>query len=474
MKKLSFLFQLIWVFTYSQEINWSNVYEQRNSNGNLSFIGKTNAQIFLITQETKGLFSSSQKSILVFSDSTLLFVKKIPIEIESNDNQLNYLGCLIINNQLFSFYSNLVDNNSQIFSRTLVDNKWSKITLVCTVPFSEYSQINFNYFNSNNSLLFYGVRKSESNKLNEFCAVLVNYNSKKEMFFSVALDSEHSNFNFMESKSDSCCSIILLADYYQKKTFSLNEVIETPIAIKLNTKNADCKIVNLKSFSASSEFAYLIDSNKGILLNRENGKPVISIMDFLSDVSSKVMFNSEPNATSQQEEDYAIEKNPTNIIPEKELKNLKIKKVFQLQDSSLIVVCEQSWKERICNSLNYRFGGVQCFDYYYSMDLLVFYFSAKGKLEKTNRVQKPQLTVDDRGVYNSIMSLEKNNQVFVLYNDEPSNPARKSGRLKTMMYPMSSALVSITINKNGLLNSQRLSNSKQENIIFRPSKSSWF
>jgi len=105
------------------------------------------------------------------------------------------------------------------------------------------------------------------------------------------------------------------------------------------------------------------------------------------------------------------------------------------------------------------------------MDLFIFYFSFKGSLEKMNRIQKPQVTIDDGGVYNSVISLNKDKEVFVLYNDEPSNSARKKGRLKTMTYPMSSVITSLTINKNGLLNSQRLSNPKQENIILRPSKS---
>jgi hypothetical protein len=104
------------------------------------------------------------------------------------------------------------------------------------------------------------------------------------------------------------------------------------------------------------------------------------------------------------------------------------------------------------------------------MDLFVFYFSAKGELKNMNRFQKPQITIDDGGVYNSIVCLKKNNDVLILFNNEPSNLIRKSGKLKTMMYPMSSVLNSIIVNKNGLVNSQRLSNPKQDNAILRPSK----
>ena len=471
MKKLVFLFQIFWLVSFSQEISWSNVYEQKNSSTKLNFIGKTNTEIFLISQEGKGLFSSPQKTILVFDNSTLSYKRKVQIELENNNGQLNYLHCAIINNQLFSFYSKSLGDKSQIYSVVLNDNKWGDVTSICTVPFIDNSQINLNYFASNNSLFFYGVRKNELKRINQFRAVQVNYNSKKENFFSADLNSEFANLNFMESKSDSCCSIVLLANYYQKKTFNINVAIEIPVAIKLNTLNSECKIIDLKSIDASNDFAYLINYNKGILLNRENGKPEISFVDFSNDIHSQVLFNSEKNKPVEQEEDYAIEKSSKNILHEKDFKNLKIKNVFQSNDSSLIVVCEQSFKEQICNTLNYRFGGMQCFDYYYSMDLFIFYFSPKGSLEKMNRFQKPQVTIDDGGVYNSVISLNRDKEVFVLYNDEPSNSARKKGRLKTMTYPMSSVITSLTINKNGLLNSQRLSNPKQENIILRPSKS---
>jgi hypothetical protein len=471
MKKLILLFQFIWLFSFSQEIKWSTVYEQKNSSSKLNFIGKTNSEIFLISQESKGFFSSTHKSILVFDDSLLQFKRKNEIELNYNNNQLNYLRCFIIDNQIVAFYSKPLHANSQIYSMVLHEKKWGEPTLLFTVPFIDYSNINLHYFESFNSLFFYGVRKQETKNVNQFSAFMYNMNTKKETTFSVDLESDVSKLDFTEIKSDSCCNIVLVANYYQKKTFSITNVAEIPVAIKLNTINSQCKIINLKAIDASQDFTYLLNSKLGILINKENGKPDISIVDFTNDNSSQIIFNSESNKTAEPEEDYALEKTTKNSLYEKDFKNLKIKNVFQHHDSSFTVVCEQSWTEQICNTLNYRFGGIQCFNYYYSMDLLVFYFSSSGILQKMNRLQKPQITIDDGGVYNSIISLNKEKEVFIIYNDEPSNAARKIGRLKTMMYPLSSVLTSITINKNGLINSQRLSSPKQENIILRPSKS---
>lgn len=469
MKKLIFFFQFLFLAAFSQEINWSTIYEQEHTNFKLNFIGNTTSEIFIISQEGKGFFSPTKKSILIFNDSTLLFKSKVPIENE-NTNQLTFLKCLIISGQLHAFYSKLVQEKSEIYSSVLKDKKWGDAKLIFSVPCIESSQINLKYLNSLNSLFAYGVRKNELKKINEFYALVLNYNSNSEGKFSVELNSESANLDFMEAQSDSCCSIILLANYFQKKSFNINVANEIPVALKLNISNSECKIINLKSLDASNEFSYLINSNKGILLNRENGKPEISIVNFDTDNSSQVLFNSINTKPTEKEEDYAVEKNSQNTLYEKDFKNLKIKNVFQKEDSSITVVCEQSWKEQICNTLNYRFGGVQCFDYFYSMDLFVFYFSANGELLKMNRFQKPQVTIDDGGVYNSIVCLQKNNDVFIMYNDEPSNLIRKSGRLKTMMYPMSSVLNSIMVNKNGLLNSQRLSNPKQDNVIIRPLK----
>jgi hypothetical protein len=468
MNKLFFFFQFLSLISFSQEINWSTIYEQENSNSKLNFIGNTNSELFMISQEGKGLFSSTKKSILIFNDSSLLFKSKVPLEIE-NSNQLTYLKCLIICGQLHALYSKLAQEKSEIYSRVLKNKKWEEAKLICTVPFIESSQVNLIYFKSINSLFAYGVRKNELKKINEFCALVLDYNSNTESNFGIELNSEYANLDFMEAQSDTCCTIVLLANYFQKKSFNINVASEIPVALKLNIKNSECKIINLKSLDASNEFSYLINANKGILLNRENGKPEISIVNF-DNIDSQVLINSINTKPTEKEEDYAVEKNSQNNLYEKDFKNLKIKNVFQKPDSSITVVCEQSWKEQICNTLNYRFGGVQCFDYFYSMDLFVFYFSAKGELEKMNRFQKPQVTIDDGGTYNSVVSLQNNNDILIMYNDEPSNLIRKSGRLKTMMYPMSSVLSSIIVNKNGLLSSQRLSSPKQDNVILRPSK----
>ena len=469
MKKLFFFLQFLFHVSFSQEINWSTLYEQENSTSKINFIGTANSEIFMLSQEGKGLFSSTKKYILIFNDSTLLFKNKVPIEIENN-NTLTYLKCLIISNQLHAFFSKQVHEKSEIYSRILIDQKWGEAKLLCTVPFIESLQINLKYFTTINSLFAFGVRKNELKKINEFCALVLNYNSNSEHIFCAELNSENANLDFMEAQSDTCCNIVLLANYFQKKSFNLNVAIEIPVAIKLTIKNSECKIINLKSLDASNEFTYLINSNQAILLNRENGKPDISIVNFDNDNTSQVLFNSSNSQPTEKEEDYAVEKSSTNTLYEKDFKNLKIKNVFRQKDSSITVVCEQSWKEQICNTLNYRFGGVQCFDYFYSWDVFVFYFSAKGELQNMNRFQKPQVTIDDGGVYNSIVCLQKNNDVLILYNNEPSNLIRKSGKLKTMMYPMSSVLHSIIVNKNGLLNSQRLSNPKQDNAIFRPLK----
>jgi hypothetical protein len=469
MKKLFFFLQFLFHVSFSQDINWSTLYEQENSTSKLNFIGTTNSEIFMLSQEGKGIFSTTKKYILLFNDSTLLFKNKVPIEIENN-NQLTYIKCLVIGNQLHAFYSKLVQEKSEIYSRVLIDQKWGEAKLICSVPFIESSQINLKYFTSINSLFAFGVRKNVLKKVNEFCALVFNYNSNSESIFCAELNSENANLDFMEAQSDTCCNIVLLANYFQKKSFNLNVASEIPVALKLTIKNSECKIINLKSLDASSEFSYLISSNKGILLNRENGKPEISIVNFDNDNDSQILFNSINTKPIEKEEDYAVEKSSRNTLYEKDFKNLKIRNVFRQQDSSITVVCEQSWKEQICNTLNYRFGGVQCFDYFYSMDLFVFYFSAKGELKNMNRFQKPQITIDDGGVYNSIVCLQKNNDVLILFNNEPSNLIRKSGKLKTMMYPMSSVLNSIIVNKNGLVNSQRLSNPKQDNAILRPSK----
>jgi hypothetical protein len=470
MKKLIFLFQFFFIFSFSQPINWSEVYEQKNSGSKLNFIGKTSSEIFLMHQESKGFFSSAQKSVMIFDDSTLMLKKKILFDLDNN-NPLEYIQTNIINNRLCAFYTKATENKTQLYSSLLNENKWGEISLVCSVPFSENAQVNINFLDSINSLLVYGVKKNELKRVNEFYATLINYNTKTETIFNVDLNSEYANLDFTQIKSDSNFNIILLANYFQKKSFNINTSVETPVAVKLNAKNNYCKIINLNSLDATTDFAFLINTNNGILLNRANGKPEISFVDFSEDISLKVLFNSESNKSNEIVEDYAIEKSSKNILNEKDFKNLKIRNVFREKDSTLVVVCEQNWTEQICNTLNFRFGGIQCFDYYYSMDLFVFYFSSDGTLLKMNKFQKPQVTIDDGGIYNSVVSLCKNKEILIVYNDEPSNSSRKIGRLKTMMYPMSSVLNSISLNSNGLLNSQRLSNPKQGNLIVRPYKS---
>jgi hypothetical protein len=61
----------------------------------------------MLSQEGKGIFSTTKKYILLFNDSTLLFKNKVPIEIENN-NQLTYIKFLVIGYQLHAFYSKLV------------------------------------------------------------------------------------------------------------------------------------------------------------------------------------------------------------------------------------------------------------------------------------------------------------------------------------------------------------------------------
>ena len=44
-------------------------------------------------------------------------------------------------------------------------------------------QINLKYFATINSLFAFGVRKNELKKINEFCALVLNYNSNSEYIF---------------------------------------------------------------------------------------------------------------------------------------------------------------------------------------------------------------------------------------------------------------------------------------------------
>jgi hypothetical protein len=114
----------------------------------------------------------------------------------------------------------------------------------------------------------------------------------------------------------------------------------------------------------------------------------------------------------------------------------KLRDLIPKSDGSAILIAEQYYPQEYllstrisCDGINYRPTST-----YFHNDILLVNISESGSIEWTNKIAKRQLSLNDRGFFNSFAIMVKDNTLNFIFNEHNDNLKPVSGQLRTMFY----------------------------------------
>ncbi len=104
----------------------------------------------------------------------------------------------------------------------------------------------------------------------------------------------------------------------------------------------------------------------------------------------------------------------------KELDSFEIRELFIDSIGQITLIAEQYYITTTTYT-DPRTGHVIYTYYYHFNDVLIIKFGKDGRIRWGNRLAKQQQSLDDRGYYSSYAAVAYENNLFIIYNDNPKN-----------------------------------------------------
>jgi len=477
-KRLLFLFFILFNHqSFSQDIiiNWGISQPLPNKSPVKKIIAETEDGLFALRLKYGGLFESDQLFIEQYSPVQLKLIKAIPVilplveEHKTNFENIFYLkdkfvvassrydksvGRNIAYLQTISFESGpsaIVKadeilaprkKNTGDFDFVLSPDR-TKLLVYHNDPYEKYSNEKFSYkvFDSDlNELWSKQIELPYKDKNFKVSGYQLDNESNVYMLSRVTVEEESAKYN----------KYSILALFQKNK-----EIREYDIHLKNKpisdisfsiAPNGDLVAAGFYSNNASSEYNI---SGTFFLRVDEKTKEVVS--------SSTKDFEKE--FLTQFMSDRRARKN-------KALYNYNIDYIFLDSVGGATVIAEQFYENTVCTS-DPRTGYSRCNYYYYYNDIIVIKIAPDGTILWTKKIPKGQVSVNDNGPYSSYFALNKNNDIYLIFNDNPKN-INTVGSGKTLNNFRKSVAVMVTITNEGKIIKNLLYDSSDQKIILRP------
>ncbi|MBX3101678.1 MAG: hypothetical protein KF690_04155 [Bacteroidetes bacterium] len=144
-----------------------------------------------------------------------------------------------------------------------------------------------------------------------------------------------------------------------------------------------------------------------------------------------------------------------------------IRRMIPAKDGGLTVVAEQY--ELIISTYTDSKGNVRTVYHYYYMDVVVIALDKDGKLAWNCRIPKAQHTINDNGIFSSIIAAEKNGKVYIIYNDNKLNlDVYEDKKLKNMKLGNKSMAMMAVVQPGGQYKKYALFSKKDIKSYLRP------
>lgn len=153
-------------------------------------------------------------------------------------------------------------------------------------------------------------------------------------------------------------------------------------------------------------------------------------------------------------------------------KTFDIMHMLTRKDGSVSVIAENRWYSVVTTRTCTQSGCTYTTTYhYYRMGIFVINIGKDGSVESLINIPKKQHTTNDEGIMSSFMAFEKDDRLFLIYNDHPENLSPNIRTQKDVKYMPSvnkSILVAVEVNKDGSYTKRELLKNKTKKLISLP------
>ncbi len=170
---------------------------------------------------------------------------------------------------------------------------------------------------------------------------------------------------------------------------------------------------------------------------------------------------------SEREEKKA-EKKAKKKDEELEMMSYDLDKIISKEDGGAIMIAEQYRSYTVCYT-DQR-GNTRCSTHYIYNDIIVVNVDPQGNIEWASKVVKRQHTVNDGGYYSSYAMHVKDDNIYLIFNDNGENLFLPKGeRVKEFELKGDDAVVTLaTVEGDGTVHREALLNQERKGAIFKP------
>ncbi len=165
----------------------------------------------------------------------------------------------------------------------------------------------------------------------------------------------------------------------------------------------------------------------GIFSNDKNFNPdgVFSVFfdaNFIRKNHSIHNFTESESRFFTTKQSYKLGRRSTTQLKKQNVDELLLRDMIQMENGEFVLLAEEfrkEWEDPI--------GGGKSdvlkpntYVYYYQ-NILLFWFDRNGQLKKTSHVEKSQIARDAFNKYNSFVTAQSNNEIYLFFNENPNN-----------------------------------------------------
>jgi hypothetical protein len=248
--------------------------------------------------------------------------------------------------------------------------------------------------------------------------------------------------------------VVLIYDHTTKKLTELDITMKSPqrpTDMAISVSDGSVKVVGFyadgKSYSAKGVFYYEISTESKKVVKSE-------FKEFSKEFVASFVGDKKAN------KNYG-------------LINFDIVDIVNHSDQSLSFVAEYYHYYVVCTT-DPKTGVQRCSHHYLYYDIIATRFDSKGKIEWITRVPKRQHTINDNGYFSSYAFGQKDNELFLVYNENPKNiptlAANPQAPLKALKnVNMKKAIpMLVRINEKGVAIRTGLFGNAKDKFILRP------
>lgn len=485
--KFYFIVSLLWLLTSynasAQQINidWGSLHKKQNKTYITDFVGNDGTSFFIVRKKNASLFSSAKIFIEKYDALSLKirYSKELQLP-KTKDKKHQFEKLILLNNTLVlftSYYDSSTDKN-KAFAWKLTENA-SVIPKEVLVDEIEAPKKNnsgsFDFIVSPNAkkVLVYHNKPYKKNNTEKFACSFLNDTLGIEFKKSFELPYKDKESFIKEYKIDDDGNIGLLARVTiegedkksKQKFYSLLYISKSSETLKEFKLDLGIKKVSAVTFSfanngnviAAGFYSYLGRSEQEIA-----GAFYLKIDNEINQIVN--------NNTKDFDREFLSEFiSQQRIDKKRELQDFLLKSIRILPNGSTILLAEQYEENTVCYS-DMRTGMLNCTYYYYYNDIIAIKFNEMGMFEWSKHIPKEQLSVNDRGTYSSFIVTDYDNQVYIIFNDHPSNLLQKGNSFnpRTMDNPKRSVTAMVVLAQNGEMAKVKLFKSADEKIYISP------